>query len=146
MRPSFRHPVNIKHHDPDSLTFGQRAADRTATFVGSWKFLIGQTIFFTVWLTFNGIGFILHFDPYPWLLANFILSCQAAVTGPVLLISANRASARDRDLAENTFSDTELLKELLAGQDQLLRMNNVWTEAIHKHLIAAGEAPEPPPV
>ena len=77
------------------LTFGQRVADRVATFGGSWAFI---GIFLTgmlAWMTINGDQ--QHpFDPYPYILLNLILSCVAALQAPVIMMSQNRQNARDR--------------------------------------------------
>src|SRR5438477_8616243 len=86
------------------LTFGERLSDRIAEFGGSWKFIIlfGAVLF--VWIILNGI-FLLNrgFDPYPFILLNLILSCLAAIQAPVIMMSQNRAEARDRSRAENDY-------------------------------------------
>ena len=86
------------------LTFGERLSDRIAEFGGSWKFLIsfGGVIF--VWVAANGVLLVTRaFDPYPFILLNLILSCLAAVQAPVIMMSQNRAEARDRLRAENDY-------------------------------------------
>src|SRR5438067_12624002 len=86
------------------LTFGERLSDRIAEFGGSWKFIIlfGAVLF--VWIILNGI-FLLNrgFDPYPFILLNLILSCLAAIQAAVIMMSQNRAEARDRSRAENDY-------------------------------------------
>src|SRR6266852_1328090 len=86
------------------LTFGERLSDRIASFGGSWRFII---IFGTVlfgWIILNAI-FLLDrgFDPYPFILLNLILSCLAAIQAPIIMMSQNRAEARDRLRAENDY-------------------------------------------
>jgi uncharacterized membrane protein len=86
------------------LTFGERLSDRIAEFGGSWKFLItfGAVIF--VWIGANvALLATRAFDPYPFILLNLILSCLAAVQAPVIMMSQNRAEARDRLRAENDY-------------------------------------------
>ena len=68
----------------ESLTPGQRIADSVANGMGSWGFIIGQSIFVVIWMTMNVIGFIRHWDPYPFILLNLVLSCLAAVQAPRL--------------------------------------------------------------
>ena len=86
------------------LTFGERLSDRIAEFGGSWKFLITFGAVLLLWITLNAI-FLANrgFDPYPFILLNLILSCLAAVQAPVIMMSQNRAEARDRLRAENDY-------------------------------------------
>src|SRR5437660_7234607 len=79
------------------LTFGERLSDRIAEFGGSWRFLITFFGILLVWIAINGVILMTHaFDPYPFILLNLILSCLAAVQAPVIMMSQNRAEARDR--------------------------------------------------
>ena len=61
----------------ETLTYGQRVADAVAKGMGSWGFIISQTIFVIIWMTLNVIGFIRHWDVYPFILLNLIFSTQA---------------------------------------------------------------------
>jgi uncharacterized membrane protein len=108
------------------LTFGERLSDQIAEFGGSWKFLItfGAVIF--VWIVANAVLFATRaFDPYPFILLNLILSCLAAVQAPVIMMSQNRAEARDRLRAENDYKvnlKAELeIRHLHEKIDHLLR-------------------------
>jgi uncharacterized membrane protein len=86
------------------LTFGERLSDHIAEFGGSWKFLITFGAVLVVWIAINGVLIVAHaFDPYPFILLNLILSCLAAVQAPVIMMSQNRAEARDRLRAENDY-------------------------------------------
>ena len=102
-----RHPANIRHTG-DRRSFGERVADGVAARVGSWPFIIVQSLMLSIWLIAN--AFLIHawlgdkpFDPYPFILLNLLLSFQAAYTGPVVMMSQNRQSARDRDEAEHDY-------------------------------------------
>src|ERR1041385_1099424 len=86
--------VNRVHHD--QATRGERLADQIATGIGSWRFLIVQTILVLLWVGINLTGFVLRWDPYPFILLNLMFSVQAAYTGPVLLLAGNRQSQKDR--------------------------------------------------
>ena len=88
------HPVNVIHHDEAS--FGERLADTIASGIGSWRFLIIQTVAVICWVTLNIIGFLKHWDPFPFILLNLLFSVQAAYTGPVLLLAGNRQAQKDR--------------------------------------------------
>src|SRR5215469_12130443 len=86
------------------LTFGERLSDRIAEFGGSWKFLISFGAVLLLWIIVNGVVFATHaFDPYPFILLNLVLSCLAAVQAPIIMMSQNRAEARDRLRAENDY-------------------------------------------
>ena len=95
---------DIEKQFEKKLTFGERLSDQIAEFGGSWKFLImfGAVLF--GWIILNAV-FLLNrgFDPYPFILLNLILSCLAAVQAPVIMMSQNRAEARDRLRAENDY-------------------------------------------
>ena len=108
------------------LTFGERLSDRIAEFGGSWKFLIIFGAVLVGWIILNAV-FLLNrgFDPYPFILLNLILSCLAAVQAPVIMMSQNRAEARDRLRAENDYKvnlKAELeIRHLHEKIDHLLR-------------------------
>jgi uncharacterized membrane protein len=99
------HPVNIVHHD--EATFGERVADRMSAGIGSWNFLIAQSVIIAFWIVLNFIGLIRHWDPYPFFLLNFGFSMQAAFTGPVLLLAGKRQSEKDRLMLEHAAAESE---------------------------------------
>src|SRR5213592_531941 len=108
------------------LTFGERLSDRIASFGGSWRFisLFGAVLF--GWIILNGILLMNRgFDPYPFILLNLILSCLAAIQAPIIMMSQNRAEARDRLRAENDYKvnlKAELeIRHLHEKIDHLLR-------------------------
>ncbi|WP_350561134.1 DUF1003 domain-containing protein [Psychrobacter sp. CAL346-MNA-CIBAN-0220] len=85
-------------------TFGERLADKIATFGGSWSFLICFAIFLAIWITVNTMVMIAHpADPYPFILLNLILSCIAAIQAPVIMMSQNRQETKDRLRSENDY-------------------------------------------
>ena len=108
------------------LTFGERLSDHIAEFGGSWKFLISFGAVLVIWIAINGVIVATHaFDPYPFILLNLILSCLAAVQAPIIMMSQNRAEARDRLRAENDYKvnlKAELeIRHLHEKIDHLLR-------------------------
>jgi uncharacterized membrane protein len=108
------------------LTFGERLSDHIAEFGGSWKFLISFGAVLLIWIAINGVILVTHaFDPYPFILLNLILSCLAAVQAPIIMMSQNRAEARDRLRAENDYKvnlKAELeIRHLHEKIDHLLR-------------------------
>ena len=89
-----KHPVNVVHHD--EATFGEMLADKIASGIGSWTFLMVQTGAVITWLILNIYGFVHRWDPFPFILLNLLFSVQAAYTGPVLLLAGNRQAQKDR--------------------------------------------------
>ena len=85
------------------LTFGQRVADTVAATMGSWTFIIVQSVILALWIALNVIAWIEHWDPYPFILLNLALSFQAAYAAPFIMISQNRQTERDRHQAEEDF-------------------------------------------
>ena len=88
--PKPLHPISRQLHDERST--GERLADEIAGHIGSWRFLIIQSIAVFCWISLNVIGLIAGWDPYPFVLLNLLFSVQAAYTGPVLLLSQNRSA------------------------------------------------------
>jgi uncharacterized membrane protein len=86
------------HHD--SLGFGGRLADSVAKGMGSWRFIIIQTILVILWMGLNFVGYIYHWDVYPFILLNLVFSTQAAYAAPVIMMSQNRQNERDRHQAQ----------------------------------------------
>jgi uncharacterized membrane protein len=101
----YRSVVNQAHHD--KATLGERLADIIASGIGSWKFLIIQTILVLLWVGINLVGLIARWDPFPFILLNLMFSVQAAYTGPVLLLAGNRQSQKDRLTLEYAASEAE---------------------------------------
>jgi len=88
---------NPNIEEEERLTFGQRIADKVASFGGSWTFIIIFGIILAVWVVINSTAlFAKHFDPYPYILLNLFLSMIASVQAPVIMMSQNRLSSKDR--------------------------------------------------
>jgi len=89
----------------DERSFGDRLADRVAAVGGSWGFIIGFGIVLVTWMGWNQAtkGHVLAFDPYPFIFLNLMLSMLAAIQAPVIMMSQNRAAARDRQAAEHDY-------------------------------------------
>jgi uncharacterized membrane protein len=91
---------NVNRVVEENMTTGQRLADRAADLIGSWRFIVVQSLLIVVWITLNVTALIQHWDPYPFVLMNVVLSFQAAFAGPVIMMSQNRQSGKDRLAAE----------------------------------------------
>src|SRR5215470_15182951 len=85
------------------LTVGQRVADVVAATMGSWSFIIVQSVILAAWIVLNVIAWTNHWDPYPFILLNLALSFQAAYAAPFIMISQNRQAQRDRHQADEDF-------------------------------------------
>lgn len=112
----------------ESPTFGQRVADWVATLVGSWRFIIIQSCLLVVWITINVIAAVQHWDPYPFILLNLLLSFQAAYTAPLIMMSQNRQAMIDRRNAAHDYDinvKAELEIETLHEKIDLLREQEV---------------------
>jgi uncharacterized membrane protein len=127
-------PKHFEHHHPPiknvneafekQLTLGQRASDRIANIVGSWPFIIVQSILLTMWVILNVAAVIRHWDPYPFILMNLVLSTQAAYTAPIIMMSQNRQAERDRLEAHNDYIiNQKAEEEIRAVMDHLETQN-----------------------
>lgn len=110
------HPNNLPR------TFGERSADKMTEVAGSWVFIIGFMFFLILWIITNAI-WLSHrsWDPYPFILLNLVLSCLAAIQAPIILMSQNRQTQKDRQRAEYDYAvnrkaehEIQDIKELIA--------------------------------
>jgi uncharacterized membrane protein len=124
----------------NQLTIGQRIADTVAATMGSWRFIIIQSVLLLVWIMLNVTAYIQQWDPYPFILLNLALSFQAAYAAPFIMMSQNRQQDIDRKSAENDFKvnvKAELEIELLHQKiDQLRETEVVNLTAAVKELTA----------
>jgi uncharacterized membrane protein len=115
---------NVNEVEEEQMTLGQRVADRVADTIGSWPFIITQTIILVTWITLNvTLKPNERWDIYPFILLNLALSFQAAYSGPVIMMSQNRQAAKDRLAAEidhdvNTKAEIEI-NNLVRRLDEL---------------------------
>jgi uncharacterized membrane protein len=105
----------------DADAFG-RISERIARFLGTGRFLVGQTVLVIAWIGLNTAGLVKHWDPYPFILLNLAFSTQAAYAAPLILLAQNRQDdrdrasiERDREVAARTQADTEFLARELAS-------------------------------
>jgi uncharacterized membrane protein len=117
------HPVNVKLVDEAPL--GARVADRVTGFLGSWRFLIIQSIVVAAWLAGNAWLLSRPFDPYPFILLNLAFSTQAAYAAPLILLAGNRAALRDRLTLEHAAAEADIEesqnRRLLEGNAEILK-------------------------
>lgn len=110
-------------------TFGERVSDTVAAFVGSWTFLNIQLLFLIVWIAFNTVALIhFHFDPYPFIFLNLVLSWVGALEAPIILMSQNRQDKKDRFRDENEYQTN------LAAEQEIRQLHAKLDRLIEKHL------------
>jgi len=132
-RPTHRHPVNQQLLDEAPL--GARIADGVTGFMGSWRFLILQTVLVAVWLAGNIYLLSKPFDPYPFILLNLAFSTQAAYAAPLILLAGNRSAQRDRLTLEHAADETDVAEKqnerLLGGNTEILK----HVEALEQRIL-----------
>jgi uncharacterized membrane protein len=114
----------------DTLGFGSRLADAVAKGMGSWKFIIIQTILVVLWMALNLVAFIQHWDVYPFILLNLVFSTQAAYAAPIIMMSQNRQNERDRAQAQADYQtnlDAKLEIEALTT-----KLNSIEVDKLDK--------------
>lgn len=113
---------------PGQLSTGARVADLVARVVGSWRFIIIQSVLLIIWMALNVVAWISAWDPYPFILLNLVLSFQAAYTAPIIMMSQNRQSEIDREAAQHDYDinlKAELEIELLHQKIDLMREKEI---------------------
>lgn len=102
------HVVHLEHS-----SVGERVADHVAAFIGSWQFIIIQSVIFFLWVVANTIWLLqpYQFDPYPFILFNLFMSAEAAYSSPLILMSQNRQAERDRLQAQHDYDTNIAAKE-----------------------------------
>lgn len=102
---------HVRHLENSSM--GARVADHVAAFIGSWLFIIIQSVIFAVWVVVNTLLLLqpYQFDPYPFILFNLFMSAEAAYSSPLILMSQNRQAERDRIQAQHDYDTNIAAKE-----------------------------------
>jgi uncharacterized membrane protein len=133
-----------REHDR-SLTGGERIADRVAEIIGSWPFIIIQSVILGVWIILNVVAYIRHWDPYPFILLNLALSFQAAYAAPIIMMSQNRQADKDRLMAQHDYEiNTKAEHEVKAIMHHLEQQDDIMIdilrrlEAQHRALLDRG--------
>jgi uncharacterized membrane protein len=137
-----RHPRVANVNELHELTFGERVADRFATVMGSWSFIIIQSVILTAWVTINALAWFYRWDPYPFILLNLALSFQAAYAAPIIMMSQNRQATKDRLAAENDYQinvkaeeEVKAIMHHLEQQDELMIDILHHLETQHKEML-----------
>ncbi len=140
-----RHPpvCNINDLLREKPSLGQKAADIVARTVGSWRFLIIQSLLLAVWFIVNVVSWFAHWDPYPFIFMNLVLSLQSAYTASIVMISENRQAERDRlETHHNYELNLKAEEELRAILDHLAAQDEALKE-IHQQLATIQNRKKP---
>ncbi|MEN9503109.1 MAG: hypothetical protein RI964_2394 [Pseudomonadota bacterium] len=151
---------NINQDFDESLTFGQRIADKVASFGGSWTFILSFLFILVLWIILNSVLLARSgeaFDPYPYILLNLVLSMIASLQAPVIMMSQNRQAAKDRldashDYEVNLKAEWEIMalhekmdalreqqwQELVAMQQEQIRL---LTALLQQQTPPSGQQP-----
>jgi uncharacterized membrane protein len=130
-----RSPVqNVNEILDQQSSLGERASDWIAATVGSWRFIIGQSILLVVWVILNITAWVNHWDPYPFILMNLFLSMEAAFTAPIIMMSQNRQASRDRLEAHYDYLVNEKAEEEIRTILEHLDAQNQALSDIHRLL------------
>lgn len=135
------HPVFRRYHGKSAPT-GIRLANAITGYMGSWSFLILQTILVTIWIALNVVAWFKHFDPYPFILLNLAFSTQAAYAAPLILMAGNVAAARDRELWENDYSTNQKAYAKIEDLEQQIKLIAEQNRQLIE-LILQGQTPAP---
>jgi uncharacterized membrane protein len=119
----------------EKLSWGQVVADKVAGTIGSWPFIIAQTIVIIIWIIVNLAAYWQHWDPYPFILLNLLFSTQAAYAAPIIMMSQNRQNERDRIQAKDDYeTNVAAKKEIEELQRALARIENEKLDIILKKI------------
>ncbi|MBU6323522.1 DUF1003 domain-containing protein [Patescibacteria group bacterium] len=100
--------------------------------MGSWTFIILQSVFVVIWVVLNIVGFVAHWDAWPFILLNLLFSTQAAYAAPIIMMSQNRQTERDRHHAEADYKTNRQAKQEI--EDLQIRLNRIETDKLDKIL------------
>ncbi len=106
---------NINLEMEKRLTVGQRTADAVANSMGSWRFILIQSGLLALWILLNVVAWISHWDTYPFILLNLVMSFQAAYAAPIIMMSQNRQSQKDRLAADHDYQINLKAEEEIKG-------------------------------
>jgi uncharacterized membrane protein len=135
IRHSHRHPpvINVNQAHGDVMTSGERIADSLTQVMGSWTFIIIQSLILLVWISINVVAWIRHWDPYPFILLNLALSFQAAYAAPIIMMSQNRQASKDRLMAEQDYVvNTKAEEEIKAIMHHLEQQDEAMIDMLRR--------------
>ena len=141
---------NVLDEAEERMTMGQRVADRVASFGGSWPFIFIAAAVMILWMGVNIVSAI-KFDPYPYILLNLVLSSVAALQAPIIMMSQNRQSSKDKLLAENDYqvnlkAEMEITALLRGHAEVLARLSLLERSLMRRGAVDVIPEQKPQPV
>ena len=135
--------IDVDKQEDKTLTKGEQLADKLSEIAGSWRFIIGFSIFIVIWIIINSVIMKKASDPYPFVLLNLVLSCLASLQAPVIMMSQNRQAKKDSIRNQNDYQvdlKSELIlerlhdeiQESLKNERQIIKMLNEVLEKKEK--------------
>ena len=123
---------NVAQEFDEHLTLGQRISDGVAEMMGSWRFIIVQSTLLALWVVLNISAYIHHWDPYPFILLNLALSFQAAYAAPIIMMSQNRQSDKDRMQSKNDYEvDMKAEMEIMQLHEKFNELrDSYWADLV----------------
>jgi uncharacterized membrane protein len=113
-----------------SCSSGDLLDNKVANVVGSWTFIIIQSLIILLWVGINLLAYFSHWDPYPFILLNLLFSVQSAYAAPIIMMAQNRQSARDRIQANEDYeTNLEAKREI---EELQIRLNRIETDKLDK--------------
>ena len=128
-RRTITRDTNVVH--AERMSTGQRIADAMARLGGSWSFILSFIVFLFAWTVGN--AYLLHtdaFDPYPFIFLNLVLSMLAALQAPVIMMSQNRQTERDRLDAAHDYEVN------LKAEIEIMALHEKFDEMRHQEIVA----------
>jgi len=123
---------NVAREFDEHLTLGQRISDGVAEMMGSWRFIIVQSTLLAGWVALNISAYVNHWDPYPFILLNLALSFQAAYAAPIIMMSQNRQSEKDRLQSKNDYEvDLKAEMEIMQLHEKFNELrDSYWADLV----------------
>jgi CRP/FNR family transcriptional regulator, cyclic AMP receptor protein len=139
---------NVFMEEEEEMTFGERIADKVASFGGSWTFIFAFGGFMALWMSVNVIAASMAWDVYPFILLNLMLSSLAALQAPVIMMSQNRQSEKDKALAVNTYQvnlkQEIVIDKIMRGQTEVLQRVAMLERSLAPRVSGQTDAARPP--
>ncbi|MGH2487051.1 MAG: DUF1003 domain-containing protein [Ktedonobacterales bacterium] len=137
---SSRHYIHVPH------SVGERLADTIASTMGSWTFIIWQSVIVGIWIILNLVAISLRWDPYPFILLNLLFSTQAAYAAPIIMMSQNRAAQKDHIRDDHEADEVDILYKINQQQLEILSLlrQQLCTPDATTPPTSASEAPDTP--
>lgn len=129
---TLHHNKNWHQSHSESLNYGQRLADSVANGMGSWRFIIIQSLVVLLWMVLNIVAYVSHWDPYPFILLNLLFSTQAAYAAPIIMMAQNRQNERDRAQAQADYQTN--IDAKLEIEELQKRLNRIEVDKLDKIL------------